>query len=205
MLSGRIQKKDLWAVVCIAIVIAAYSLFWYHGGPDFGARYWFITIVPLVALSVRGLETISEKLANADGLDRRFNFPLLCGAAAISFITLLSYLPWRATDKYYHYLEMQPGIEKLAKDYHFGRSLVLVRGAEHPDYQSAWIYNPVNFGGDVPLYAWDKNIDVRSQLLKAYPDRPVWLVDGPTITGNGFQVVRGPLTAVDESEIAFDQ
>ena len=122
---------------------------------------------------------------------------MVAAATVLCGVTLFSYLPWRASDKYYHYLEMQPGVESLAREYSFGRSLVLVRGDEHPDYQSAWIYNPLNFEGDDPLYASDKSEQLRSELLKAYRDRTVWVIDGPTITRDGYKVAGGPFRADD--------
>jgi hypothetical protein len=106
-------------------------------------------------------------------------------------------MPWRAFDKYYHYLDMQPGITELAKQYKFGKSLILVRGKEHPDYQSAWIYNPVNFEGDAPIYAWDKNPEVRHLLLQNYKDRTVWIVNGPTLTNGKYEILRGPISSAD--------
>ena len=125
-------------------------------------------------------------------MDLLIGYRAFAAVAAMCVITLVSYVPWRAADKYYHYLGMQPGIEQLAKDYRFGRSLVLIEGAEHPDFQSAWISNPVNFDGDTTLYAWDKNENVRTQLLNAYSDRDIWIVDGPSITGDGYKM-RPPL------------
>jgi hypothetical protein len=65
----------------------------------------------------------------------------------------------------------------------------------HPDYQSAWVYNPLDPYADGPVYAWDKNRSVRAQVLQAYPDRPIWIVNGPTITHGGFEVLAGPLSA----------
>ena len=35
-----------WIVFVLAIV-ASNSLYWFAGGPDFGARYWYLAIVPL--------------------------------------------------------------------------------------------------------------------------------------------------------------
>ena len=192
--SGSISKKDIWAVIVIASVVGAYSLFWYHGGPDFGARYWFLCIIPLVALTVRGAEWLSQGGGNTGHFDLR----VVLALAVICVLSLAVFIPWRISDKYYHYLGMQPGIEQLAKDRDFGRSLVIVRGSEHPDYQSAWVYNPVNFEGKDPVYAFDKNAEVYTELLRKYSDRPVWIVNGPALTGADYAIVRGP---VDPSEL----
>lgn len=192
--SGSISKRDIWAVLAIGFVVGAYSLFWYHGGPDFGARYWFLAIIPLVALTVKGIEWISRAL-QSDGNTGKLDARVALAVGMICVLSLISYIPWRASDKYYHYLGMQPGIERLAKQNNFGRSLVVVSGSEHPDYQSAWVYNPVNFDGDVPVYAFDKDPQIYRDLLSKYGDRPIWIVNGPTITNGDYSVVRGPVDA----------
>jgi hypothetical protein len=194
--SGNVRRKDFWALAAIAIVVVGYGFFWYHGGPDFGARYWFLTIIPLVALTVRGIETLEHKLGGNDSESNanpriRFAVLLLC------VMSLLTYFPWRAGDKYFRYLEMQPGILTLARENNFGKSLVLIRGAEHPDYQSAWIYNPLDFAADAPVYAHDKSPEIRARLLQAFADRPVWIVDGPTRAGGVYKIVQGPVEAED--------
>jgi hypothetical protein len=43
-------------------------------------------------------------------------------------------------------------------------------------------------------YAWDRSL-VADELLKSFPDRNVWILGGPSQTGNGFQVLLGPVPA----------
>jgi len=109
--------------------------------------------------------------------------------------TLVNHVPWRVTDKYHHYRGMRADIRRLAETHRFGRSLVLVSGQRHPDYASAGIYNPVDLGADAPVYAWDRDEETRRSVVGAFADRPVWLVDGPTVTGRGYRVAAGPLPA----------
>jgi hypothetical protein len=113
---------------------------------------------------------------------------VLMGAA------LLVYVPWRAAGKYRHYRGMRADVRHLAREHNFGRSLVLVRGARHPDYASAATYNPIDLHADAPIYAWDASAEIREELLRAYPDRTVWILDGPSLTKDGFRVVAGPLS-----------
>ena len=193
--SGTISRKDIWALLVIASVIGVHCFFWYHGGPDFGARYWFLSIIPFIALTVRGAEWVSRSTSGVGIRTSSSDGRVMVAVAAMCLVTLISYLPWRVSDKYYRYLRMQPGIEQLAKDHGFGRSLVIVRGKEHPDYQSTWVYNPVDFEGDVPVYAFDRNSEVYEELLRKYVDRPIWIVHGPTLTGGQYSIVRGPVDA----------
>lgn len=192
--AGAFRSKDFWAFAVIAVVVFGYSFFWYHGGPDFGARYWFLTIIPLIALTVRAIEWLGQTIVQGDA-EFRLNPRVILAVAMLCALSLFVYIPWRVLDKYHHYLEMQPGVLELAKRNNFGKSLVLIRGEEHPDYQSAWIYNPLNYEGDAPVYAWDKNAEVRRQLLQVYADRQVWTIDGPTRTGGGYKIVQRPSDA----------
>ncbi len=193
VLAGGLRKKDLWAIVAIVFTVGCFSLYWYSGGPDIGARYWFLCIIPLIALTVRGIEWFSQRTDEKSKLNPKVVLAvlILCG------MSLLNYFPWRSLDKYYRYLEMQPGIVELAEKHDFGRSLVLIRGEEHPDYQSAWIYNPINFQGNAPIYAWDQNPEIRRKLVQNYADRPVWIVNGPTLANGKYEVLRGPVSAND--------
>ncbi len=118
----------------------------------------------------------------------------MVGVLSLCILTLVNFFPWRAIDKYHHYRGMRPDIRYLAKDYGFGKSLVLIRGNQNEDYASAATYNPVDHHGTLPVYAWDKNVEVRKKTLKAYPDRSVWIVNGHSITNDGFRVIDGPLT-----------
>jgi 4-amino-4-deoxy-L-arabinose transferase-like glycosyltransferase len=194
--SGNLRRKDFWALAAIGIIIVGYGFFWYHGGPDFGARYWFLAIIPLITLTVRGVETLGEK-SNANDSESNVNTRVCFAVVTLCAMSLLTYFPWRATDKYFRYLEMQPGILRLARENNFGKSLVLIRGAEHPDYQSAWIYNPLDFAADAPVYAHDKSPEIRARLLQAFPERPVWIVDGPTRAGGVYKIAQGPVKAED--------
>ena len=193
LLFGRgARGADFGMVFTIVAVIGALSFYWFSGGPDFGARYWYLAIVPLTALTARGIEFLKELLERSgpqgapDGARIHLAVVILCG------LTLVNYLPWRAIDKYFHYLGMRPEIGRLAQEYDFRESLVLVRGDRFPDYMAAALYNPIDLGSASTLYVWDRGPALRSRLLEAYPQRRVWVVNGPTITGRGFRVVQRP-------------
>ncbi len=198
VLSGPFQKSDYLMFAVIAAVFIAFFFYYFSGGPDFGARYWFLMIVPLVVLTVRGIQTLEDKL-NSDQSGN--STPVLAIVLLVGIFALVNYFPWRAIDKYYHYLNMRPDIRELAKEYDFGRSLVLIEGDEHPDYASAFVYNPIDMQADAPIYAWDRDPETRQQVLQAYQDRPVWIIAGPTVTHAGYQIIAGPVPA---SELLAD-
>jgi len=195
ILSGKMHRSDYLMLAAIAAVLIAYAPYWGTGGPDFGARYWYLILVPCVALSVRGLEWLETKLGPAGRHDVRAT----AAVAALCCLALVNYFPWRALDKYHHYLRMRPDIRALAQKHAFGRSLILVRGERFPDYASAAIYNPLDLQADAPIYVWDRDPAVREKALQLYAQRPVWILEGPSLTHAGFRVTAGPLQAASIS------
>jgi hypothetical protein len=185
--SSRERRVRICGFAILSIV-CAFGLYWFSGGPDFGARYWYLAIVPCVLLVCGTLEEFERRLGRG-AARARLVLALACASSALTF------LPWRSIDKYYHYRGMQPGIRELASLNHFGKSLVLVRGERHPDYASAAVFNPLDWDADAPIYAWDRGLGLRRDLLARYPDRPVWIVAGPSRTGRGFEIVAGPIRA----------
>ena len=192
--SGALQSRDYLMLAVIAAIFAAYFFYYFSGGPDFGARYWFLMLAPCVTLTARGILLLEQKLSGTVGASRDEG-RVMVAVLALAAFTLVNYLPWRAIDKYHHYRGMRPDIRSLAQIHRFDKSLVLVRGALDPDYASASAYNPVDLQADAPVYAWDRSPEIRTRLLQAYADRPIWIVNGPTITRRGFEVAAGPLSA----------
>jgi hypothetical protein len=191
--SRKLIVADYLMIAVIVLNVAVYCLFWYHGGPDFGPRYWYLILVPCLVLTVRGIQFIQDSLSTTSLALARVAATVLL----LCLLTLANYLPWRVLDKYRHYLEMRPDIVQLAHQYNFGPSLVLIRGNEHPDYESAWTYNPLDPQAHETIYAYDRDPATRSKLLKAYSDRMVWVVNGPTLTGTTYKVTMGPVPATD--------
>jgi 4-amino-4-deoxy-L-arabinose transferase-like glycosyltransferase len=195
LFSGSMRKSDWLMAGVFTAVFTAYFFYYFSGGPDFGARYWFLALIPFVALTVRGVRFLEQKFEVAVSGFAPAGAGVLVAVLSLSALSLVNYFPWRAIDKYHHYLEMRPDIRVLARERGFGKSLVLIRGKAHPDYASAAIYNPLDLHADAPVYAWDRSPQVRAEVLKAYSDRPIWIVNGPSITGRGFEVVEGPMSA----------
>lgn len=186
LFSGRLRKPDWLMLALCAAIFAVHFFYYFSGGPDFGARYWYLMLIPLIAFTAGGLARLEELLPAAGNRIR-------AGLAALCLMALVNYFPWRAIDKYHHYEQMRPDVRELARKLDFGPSLVLVRGDRHPDYASAAVYNPLDLRAPAPIYAWDRNPEVRRQVIEAYRDRRVWILEGPTRTGAGYRVAAGPL------------
>ena len=150
-------------------------------------------IVPAAALTARAVLTLGEPMADS------IRGPPLLLAAVVLLVTTASvtFIPWRSATKYYRYAGMRPDVRSLARDHRFENGLVIVRGPAVPDYASAATYNPLDLGANAPVYAWHRDRPTDGALVAAFPNRPVWLVDGPTVTGDGYLVRAGPLAGAD--------
>ncbi|MGE0815882.1 MAG: hypothetical protein AB7O28_00690 [Vicinamibacterales bacterium] len=187
LLRGRFERADTALTGTAAIVWAAYFANYFSGGPDFGARYWYLALPSLLALTARGIHTFDT----VTGLAERKGTVMAVVACAVAVLT---FVPWRATDKYFRFRGMRPDIRELAETRGFGRALVVVNGLNAPDYASASTYNPLDWSAAVPIYAWNRDATTIADLRAAFPDRPIWIVDGPSRTGGGgYRVVAGPI------------
>jgi hypothetical protein len=107
-------------------------------------------------------------------------------------MTLLNFFPWRA-GQILRISRYAPRDSRAGAENNFGRSR-LIRGEEHPDYQSAWIYNPINFQDDAPIYARDTDAKTRERLLNAHRSSGLDRRRSDA-RGQKLQVVQGPIEA----------
>jgi hypothetical protein len=188
----------------LAALWAGLSLYWFHGGPDYGPRYWYQMILPCAVLTIRGAQMFASRWAAAaaprgdegaissvasnSAAGRVWAFVLL--ASLIGTFNLVS---WRSLDKYFRYRGMRADIRMMAPQ--FGRGLVFVRGKLFPDYAAAFAFNPPSLGRDAhgPIFAHDLGPKSRARLEAYYADREIWVVAGPTEAGGAFRIVAGPL------------
>jgi len=194
LVSRRLRRPDWTMLSVIGVVAGLHTFYYFSGGPDFGARYWYLVIIPCLALTARGIEYLETE---AEAAASRGRSRVLAGAGILVAAALLVFMPWRAIDKYYHYRGMRPDIRGIARAHSLQDGIVLVRGNRHPDYASAMVYNPIDLSAALPHYAWDRGPEVRRQLAESYPGRAFWIVNGPTITGRGFELVAGPLSGAE--------
>jgi hypothetical protein len=187
VLLGRSRGADRVMLGTVAMIAAAHGAYWFHGGPDFGARYWYLMIVPLVALSARGIEVLNGR-DRAKGVAEAFPEAATIGAGVLCLVALTAFVPWRAVDKYHHYRGMRPGALQVAEDNRLGKSLILVEGDLYPDFTSASVHNPLDLDADEPVFAWDGGDEIRGRLAEAFPGRPIWIMEGPTVSGRGYRL-----------------
>jgi len=161
-----VTSKNRAMLVVIAAVCGTYFFYWYSGGPDYGPRYWFLILIPCIGLSLSAVAWLQTQAGEAAW---RVNAALLL----LSSSALFNYVPWRATDKYFHYLSMQPDVRNVANGEE--KALVLIAGPEFPNFVSGAAYNMPDVANARVIYAWDRNADVRKRVMAAFPDRKVFL------------------------------
>ena len=190
------HATDRLMAAAIAIVIVLHSTYWFSGGPDFGARYWYLVIVPAVVLAARGLG------AAGSSEDARPGARTMAAVGWLSVLALLLFLPWRAVDKYRNYRGIRRDPVAWSSEARFRNALILVSGERHPDWAGAVLANELHIGSSTaPVFAWDRDSTTRRAILEAFPDRAVWLVAGPGTSGRGYEVIRGPLAPADRSSL----
>jgi 4-amino-4-deoxy-L-arabinose transferase-like glycosyltransferase len=179
----------------IVVVVALHSAFWFSGGPDFGARYWYLTIVPCAVLAGRALASIEARHTVMPGARTMVATGILCLGA------LFLHVPWRAADKYRHYRSIRPDFVMMRDNPTYRDGLILVSGRRHPEWAAAAIANDTRIGSSSsPVFAWDRDPATRQAVLNAFPSRPVWLMKGPSETG-GFEILRGPIAPSERQSL----
>ncbi len=175
-------------------VAAAMSTYWNSGVPDFGARYWYQMIAPLVALTVLGARDLAGHFAEQHGpaASRR----VWAFVALATMLAVVTVVPWRSLDKYYGYRSVNGEFRRLAEEKQFGRSVVFVQFDVPSDFSPAFALNPSTFERDVPgtIFARLTNAAAVERIRAFYSDRPVWIVRGASLNPSGKpEVAAGPI------------
>jgi hypothetical protein len=189
LLSKGWRRGDGYLLALLVAVPAGYSLYWFSGGPDHGARYWYLILLPLLVLSVRGATVIGG--GASDGAQRSALSFIAPIAVVISMVT---FMPWRAVTKYRNYRDVTPVLNQLAEQKRLQHALVFVRSPQRRDYQSAFIFNPVDLHGPANVFARYLDAASRARVAAALPDRTVWVFDRPSEESTTWQVL-GPYAA----------
>ena len=193
----------------LAALWAGLSLYWFHGGPDFGPRYWYQMILPCAVLTIRGAHRFASRwISCAKNIRTNETGAAVVAASATrasagagkvwafvalaTLIGVVNMLTWRSLDKYYHYRGMRADLRALKPQ--FGRGLVFVRGEVFPDYAAAFVENPPDLNREAygAIFARDLGPESRARLQAYYTGRPVWIVAGPSETGAEYRIVEGP-------------
>ena len=182
--------------IALAVVVALHGAYWFSGGPDFGARYWYLIIVPCVVLAARALMMLDGEKRTPAGARP------IAAAVLLSLSALVVFLPWRGADKYRTYRGIRPDFMTMSRDERFRDALILVRGRRHPEWAAATLANERLPGSSsAPVFAWDRDEKTRQALMAAFPTRTIWLVQGPSVESGPVRVIAGPVAPGSRSEL----
>jgi 4-amino-4-deoxy-L-arabinose transferase-like glycosyltransferase len=188
LLRGRWSRMDrAWALFILAVV-AAYSLYWFSGGPDYGARYWYLALYPLLWFTVRGLRAATAVL--------RKRFPDVVWeprmAAAVALLVLLSittFVPWRMAGKYPAYRDAYPDYQRLVESGAIEGGLVLVRTDSEVEFGPALLLNSPRLGENGVVFARDMGAASNRRLSEYFGVRSVYRVKRSRVGRNRSEIV----------------
>jgi 4-amino-4-deoxy-L-arabinose transferase-like glycosyltransferase len=191
---GRWRRGDALMLALSAAYFVGYSFYWFSGGPDIGARYWYSLVLPLAAISARG----AQMLIAAMPVRGTHSHSGARVGAVIVVATLgagIAMLPWRATAKFHRYRGITGEVRQLAASSGFQQhALVFVRTTDRTDgvYDSAFDLNPRTLEDPGTIYAFDAGPEHRAAVVSHFPDRQVWVIGRPS-PGEAIKVFAGPL------------
>ena len=174
----RFRGADFLFLALGALIIFGHSLYWFSGGPDFGARYWYLALIPLLILTVRGIQVLSWERKNRSDHNRFRRVGMAVTAAVVC--SLVTFIPWRAMDKYYHYRDIRADAGEIIERNVPSGALVLVESDRVADYEAIFNKNPVDLNSGGTIIATSKGIESRHMLKAMYPGRPVFLLERKT-------------------------
>lgn len=192
VVAGRRRREDRLFLLMAASIVLGHSVYWFSGGPDIGARYWYQVLIPLIVLTVRGAQ---EMEATRTGREPGGTGRVGAFMAAASLAALVAFVPWRSLGKYHDYRGMNADLARMAKARGFGHALVFIREHDPSDYSRALILNTPGFPACSPVYARDLGPESRLRIQRLFPDRTWWIIEGPAETGLPLTVVEGPVAA----------
>ena len=185
------RRADGLMVAVIVAVGLIYTAYWYPGGPDFGPRFWYLMIVPLVVFTARGALEMASQVQRTTGA-RHAGRAVGAVIVAASLTAVLAGIPWRAIAKYHRYREIGGDVRSLSSGGRLSNALVFVRSGMRADYQAAFNFISPTLDDAAPVFALDAGPTHRGKVLQRYPDRPVWIIGRPADGSPRLVILGGP-------------
>jgi len=132
--------------------------------------------------AARGVQELRRRCSEAGG-SHTDSLRIAALVAAVCFISVVNYFPWRSLDKYHLFWGISGEMRRFAAGRHFGNGLVFIRAADDVDYISAMLVNPPTLDSPGPIFARDLGPESRAAIARRFPDRPVWIVAAPVLQG----------------------
>ncbi len=194
LLLGKLRKSDWYFLFIIIAIVVGQSFYWHSGGPDWGARYWYLILLSLVVLTVRGIQTLQQRLNYIDS-SKLTGTRITAFILVATIVAFINVMPWRCITKYYRYRDMSGDMRRLSKKHNFGHSLVFVKSkaSEKEDFAMAFLLNPPTLEGSGTIYALDTGFSHRKKVRQHFPDRPVYFVGRSPTENDPVRVLSYPV------------
>ncbi len=189
---GRKTRIDLFISSVLVAIIVAYSLYWFSGAFYIGPRYWFMLFIPMIYLSVRGVETLQERLRSVPEIDHA-TYRVYIGLAVLCLFATISFTSWRGVTKYHEFRGGHGDYRELLETGNFSDSLIFIKSKRKSDFGSTFIYNSPDLAGDGPLFVRDLGSTANRELARSFPDRTVYYAIGRGKSNRKVHLVAGPL------------
>jgi hypothetical protein len=183
-------RSDWLMILLVMVVIIGHSAYWFSGGPDLGPRYWYQALIPLAVLTVRGADAVARWASTRHPI-RLHRIGVFAAAATLS--ALITVVPWRSTTKHYRYRDVGGQVRLLASQNDFEHALVFVHAQDRAAYQSAFNLNPPTLADSGTIYAFDAGQANRRAVVRAFGDRPVWVIGPASQADVRLEILAGPL------------
>ncbi len=179
---GKWTRKDISMFVIVLAVISIYALYWFSGGFYIGPRYWFITFIPLVILSVRGLAAARARLA---AVDRGSSAGSRLGVVVVALvvISVVAFLPWRGAARYWELRGAHSDYRDLLGANDLDGTLVFVSDTNDADFGSAFFLNSPDLALSPTIFVRDMGGEKNQTVIDAFPTRQVYYAQGRPGTG----------------------
>ena len=197
LLWGRWTKIDAFMLLIIAIVVCAYSLYWFNGSYYIGPRYWFMVFLPFVVITASGIVTLGLKLQSLPGTNltaERMGLTISVFAA----MALVSFSSWKGVEKYHEFRGYHSDYRDLVRDNRLDGGVVFVKTDSEAESGSALFLNSPDLDGSTPLFVRDLGAQSNRAIADLYPDRPYFFVSGRNDDVEQASLVAGPRSTIPE-------
>jgi 4-amino-4-deoxy-L-arabinose transferase-like glycosyltransferase len=161
----------------VGLFVGGYCLYWFSGGPDLGARYWYPALPGFAVLSVLGATALCRVWQHP-----RSGAAVLRSAIVLTLAALVSVVPARAVTKFHGYRLIGSDVAALVRSEGIRNSVVFLRTPQRSRYQAAFHLNSVPLGDD-NVFARDAGAASRAAVLRAFPGRTVWVLEADSLSG----------------------
>lgn len=193
---GRWTRFTIGLALISIVTMIAYSLYWFYGGYFMGARYWFLTLIPLIVFSVLGLKTCVEGL-NRLWPGQAWRSRLGLSLAHLAIVSTLVYFSWVAINRYPEHRDFHADYKKIAIDQTFENALVFITIQDDvndsSEYGSAYWLNDFHPDATTPIFARNLGKESVLNISKHWPEKSIFFVQSRSAADQHVTVTLGPV------------